>query len=106
MDTISPVIADAFRLLHTDLYGHLDMAEFLASKSAGWRDGDIEAARNLIPDLVVVIRGLLVEHEAQPDGQCRLCSSAWPCPVVTTIHALVKDPQREFVAILRRANDE
>lgn len=57
MDTISPVVVDAFRLPHTDLYGHLDMAEFLASKAAGWHDGDIEAARNLIPDLVVSFEG-------------------------------------------------
>jgi hypothetical protein len=106
MHTISPVVADAFRLLHTDLYGHLDMAEFLATKQDSWHGADVEAARKLIPDLVVVIRGLLIEHEAQPNGQCRLCSSAWPCPVVTTIHALVKDADREFVAILRRANDE
>jgi len=25
---------------------------------------------------------------------------------LTTIHALVKDPDREFAAILRRANDD
>lgn len=106
MEVVSPVVADAFRLLHRDLYGHLDMAEFLANKVDRWHRDDVEAARKLIPDLVVVIRGLLVEHEPQPDGQCLLCSSAWPCTVVATIHALVKDPDREFVAILRRANDQ
>ncbi len=30
--------------------------------------------------------------------------AGWFCPVVTTIHALVKTPHREFAAILRRAN--
>lgn len=32
MDTISPVVADAFHLLRADLCGHLDKAEFLALK--------------------------------------------------------------------------
>ncbi len=104
MDTISPVLADAFRLLHSDLYGHLDEAEFLALKCCEWSQQDVDTARTLIPDLVVVIRGILFEHEAQPSGGCRICSSAWPCPVVTRIHALVKDPNREFVALVRRAN--
>lgn len=104
MDTISPVLADAFRLLHSDLYGHLDEAEFLALKCCEWSQQDVDTARTLIPDLVVVIRGILFEHEAQPSGDCRICSSAWPCPVVTRIHALVKDPNREFVALVRRAN--
>jgi hypothetical protein len=68
----------------------------------------MDTARKLIPDLVVVIRGMLIEHEPQPSGGCRVCSAAWPCPVVTRIHALVKDPGREFVALLRRRanNDE
>ena len=106
MDTISPVLADAFHLLCTDLYDHLGEAEFLASKAREWCCEDIDSARKLIPDLVVVIRGLLLEHQAQPSGDCRICPSAWPCPVVTTIHALVKDPDREFVALVRRANDD
>ena len=39
MDTISPVVADAFHLLHRDLYGHLDEAEFLALKCCEWSAG-------------------------------------------------------------------
>ena len=54
MDTISPVVADAFRLLHNDLYGHLDEAEFLALKCREWSQQDADTARTLIPDLVVV----------------------------------------------------
>ena len=80
MDTISPVLADAFQLLCTDLYDHLGEAEFLASKAREWSCEDIDSARKLIPDLVVVIRGLLLEHQAQPSGGCRICPSAWPCP--------------------------
>jgi hypothetical protein len=106
MDTISPVVADAFRLLLMDLYGHLDEAEFLAEKGGEWSDQDSETARKLIPDLVIVIRGLLAEHDAQASGHCRICTSAaWPCPVVTTIHGLVKDPHRQFVSLVHRAND-
>jgi hypothetical protein len=61
MDTISPVVADAYRLLHSDLYGHLDEAEFLALKYRQWSQQDSDAARESIPDLVVVIRGVLIE---------------------------------------------
>jgi hypothetical protein len=106
MDPISPARTDAFDLLCTDLDHHLSETESLASKANEWSWDDIDVARKLIPDPVVVIRGLLIEHGAQPSGECRVCSSAWPCPVVTTIHALVKDPDRQFVALVRRANDE
>lgn len=106
MDTISPVHADAFRLLLGDLYAHLCEAEDLVSKTDEWSDEDIESVRRLIPDLLVTIRGLLVEHEVTSSGNCRTCPSVWPCPVVRTIHALVKDPDRAFVAILSRAHDD
>ncbi|HEY3895301.1 MAG TPA: hypothetical protein VGL88_08045 [Pseudonocardiaceae bacterium] len=106
MDTISPVHADAFRLLLMDLYTHLCEAEDLASKIDGWSEEDLASVRRLIPDLLVAIRGLLVAHEITPSGNCRTCPSPWPCPVVRTLHALVKGPDREFVAILRRANED
>ncbi|MGH3697228.1 MAG: hypothetical protein ACRDRX_25140 [Pseudonocardiaceae bacterium] len=105
MDTISPVHADAFRLLLADLYTHLCEAEELASRTGKWSAEDIDSVRRLIPDLLVMIRGLLIEHEVTPTGNCQTCASAWPCPVVTTIHAQVKDPEREFAAIIYRAND-
>ena len=106
MDTISPVHADAFRLLLIDLHEHLCEAEDLASKIDEWSDEEMDSLRRLIPDLLVAIRGLLVAHEMTPSGNCRTCLSPWPCPVVTTLHALIKDPDREFAAILRRANDD
>jgi hypothetical protein len=106
MDPISPVVADAFYLVRMDLYAHLSEAESLAIKDDEWSSEDIDTARKLIPDLVVVIRGLLMEHQMAPNGECRICSSTWPCPVVTTIHALVKNPDREFVALVRRANGD
>ncbi|MCA1671745.1 MAG: hypothetical protein LC799_05925 [Actinobacteria bacterium] len=103
MSTLSPALADAFALLGDDLYGHLDEAEALASQVAEWSDDDTVRAHELIDDLVRLIRGLLIEHQLQPSNDCRICTSAWPCPVVTTIHAVVKDPQRQFVALVRRA---
>jgi hypothetical protein len=106
MDTISPALSDALRLLRTDLCTHLDEAEFLATKYDDWSEQDMKTARALIPDLVLVIRGLLREHGAKASGGCRICASAWPCPVVTSIHALVKDPEGQFVALVRRARDD
>lgn len=106
MDTISPVHADAFRLLLTDLQEHLCEAEDLANKIDEWSDEEMDSLRRLIPDLLVAIRGLLIEHKVTPSGTCRTCLSRWPCSVVTTLHALVKDPEREFTAILRRVHEE
>lgn len=103
MDTISPVLVNAFQLLQEDLYGHLDDAECLATKLDEWSDQDINTARELIPALVIVIRGVLIEHEVQDSGECQTCSSAFPCPVVTAIHSLLKDPEYELVALARRA---
>lgn len=105
MDTISPVHADAFRLLLTSLQEHLCEAENLASKIDEWSDEEADSVRRLIPDLLVALRGLLIEHKVTPTGDCRTCPSPWPCPVVITIHALVKDPDREFAAILQRAHE-
>jgi hypothetical protein len=85
---------------------HLHEAEYLAEQDDEWSAADGETVRKLIGDLVLVIRGFLVEHRARSGGDCRICTSAWPCPVVTTIHAVVKDPQRQFVALVLRARDE
>ncbi|MGH3834256.1 MAG: hypothetical protein ACRDSF_00920 [Pseudonocardiaceae bacterium] len=106
MSTPSPALAEAGDLLHDDLYVHLHEAEYLAEQDNEWSAADMETARNLIGDLVLVIRGLLIEHRPQSSGNCRICTSAWPCPVVTTIHATVKDPRRQFVALVLRARDD
>jgi hypothetical protein len=105
MGTLSPAVADAFGLLRMDLYRHLDEAEFLALKYQEWTEDDAENARALIPDLVFVIRGLLINHKVRPDGDCQTCASVWPCPVVTLIHGMVKDPERQYVALIRQADD-
>jgi len=105
MSTLSPIVADAFSLLRMNLNQHLDEAELLACKGYEWTEEDRDTARRLIPDLVLVIRGLLLDHQARPDDTCRTCTSAWPCPVVTVIHGLLKDPQRQFVALVLRANE-
>ncbi len=106
MSTLSPALADAGHLLHEDLYVHLHEAEYLAEQDDEWSAGDMATARKLIGDLVLVIRGLLGQHRLQGSGDCRTCTSAWPCPAVTTIHAFLKDPQRQFVALVHRASDD
>ena len=68
MDTVSPVLADAFHLLLRDHYEHLCEAEDLASKTGEWSGEDIDSVRRLIPDLLVMIRGLLIEHEVTSSG--------------------------------------
>ncbi len=106
MNALSPALADAGHLLHEDLYNHLHEAEYLAEQDGEWSPDDSETARNLIGDLAMVMRRLLSEHRLQSSGNCQTCPSAWPCPVVTTIHATVKDPHRQFTALARRARDD
>jgi hypothetical protein len=105
VSTSSPALTDALGLLAYDLQVHLAEAESLAMQCAEWSAEDINAARELIGDLILMMRGLLIEHERQADGDCRLCTSAWPCPVVTTIHEFVKDPDRQFVTLVQRVRD-
>jgi hypothetical protein len=107
MSTLSPLHADAFALLRQNLYYHLDEADFLALKYDDWSEEDIGHARALIPDLVRVIRGLVVLHEP-PDvshgPNCHACGTPWPCEALETIHRLVKDPEAEFVKLVRIAD--
>lgn len=105
MDTIPPVVADAYDLLETDLYRHIDEAECVAGIRHPWTDQDCDTASKLITDLVLVIRGLLFAHQLQPSGHCPTCASPWPCSVITVIHGLLKDPERQFVALVNRDHD-
>lgn len=106
MSEPSPVLADAFDLLREDLFIHLEEAESLADQDRGWSAEDALRAGTLIGDLVHVVRALLGEHGLDPDGDCQICASAWPCLVVETIHTFLKDPQRQFVALVTRARDD
>lgn len=104
MDLLPPIFADAFDLLRNDLYCYLDAAELLADKIDRSPDDDVYAAGLLIPDLVSVIRRVLGEHQGPPGGECQACRSEWPCPAVTTIHALLSDPRSEFAVLVGRAS--
>lgn len=105
MSTISPAVADAFRLLRADLYGRLDQAEFVAGGWDEWTDREVDTIRELIGDLVFIVRQLLREHEVRDTGDCRICASAWPCRVVTTIHLIATDPERQLAALTQRVAD-
>jgi hypothetical protein len=103
--TLPPVFADAFRLPREDLCNHLEEADSLANQDNEWSTADSETVRELINDLLLVIRGLMFEHKLQTNGDCRTCAAVWPCPMITSIHAFVKDPERQFVTLAHRARD-
>ncbi|HET9255514.1 MAG TPA: hypothetical protein VFO16_09960 [Pseudonocardiaceae bacterium] len=106
MSALSAAQADAFALLREDICEHLERAESLAFQDNDWSAEDIATARDLIGDLVLGIRGLMIEHESRGDGECRTCASAWPCSVIVTIHGFVKDPEGQFVILARRNRGE
>jgi hypothetical protein len=93
MATIRPPVAVAFRLSQTDLERHLAQVELLAV-SWEWTDHDVHTARQLTWGLVAILQRLLRKHGLQANGEYLICPSGWPCPVVTTIHAPVKDFER------------
>jgi hypothetical protein len=101
---ISPVEAEAFRLLRDDLYQHLLEAEYLATQNDTWSEEQAERAHEVIPDLVTVIRGLVVMHEGPEE--CTTCHKPWPCVQFATIHQLVKDPDRLFGKLLTARREE
>ncbi len=103
MSEIPRAQVDANRLLHIDLYDYLDEAEGLASKYMTWGADDIDHARSMIPELVLIVRGMVVKHESDDGGQCAACAVPWPCDIVGTVHRLVTDPLSSFTAILRDA---
>lgn len=106
MEELSPIQRDAYRLVHQDLYKHLDYAEFLAAKVETWSEEDVALARELIPDLVTVIRGIAALHRPPESelNRCRSCHVPWPCTPVITIYELLKDPDRQFVKLVERAD--
>jgi hypothetical protein len=103
MSSLSPIRADAFALLREDICVHLEEAESLASQDDDWSAEDMANARQLINDLVLGIRGLMIEHELKSNGDCSTCASLWPCTVIVTIHGFVKDPEGQFVALANRS---
>lgn len=106
MDTISPAVSDAFRLLRTDLYRHLDEADFHAGSWTDWSPQDMNTARQLIWDLVRIVRQLLREHTVQDTGYCRTCTTTWPCDVVSTIHALLMGQEHQLTGCAHRTGDD
>jgi hypothetical protein len=102
METVPPALAEAHRLLRSHLLGHLDAAEFFGRQDE-WDEAETDLAHRIIDDLVTVIRGLLVGHESTETGACRKCGQQYPCDLVQTLHNLIKDPQHEFVRILRES---
>jgi len=105
MNTLSPVVDDALRLLRQDLYLHLDNAEFLATGYDEWADEEVQTACTLIQDLVTVISGVLALNETPERGRCRVCDGIWPCKAFETVHRLLKDPDKEFVKIINRRDE-
>lgn len=93
--------ADTVGLVFYDLVEHLDEAEFLARKCTPWSAEDAASARTLIDGLVTTIRGLVVLHGDPSTPRCGLCDTEWPCATLATIHGLIKDPDGEFVKLMR-----
>ncbi|GAA1988968.1 hypothetical protein [Amycolatopsis minnesotensis] len=98
MTTLSPAVAEAYKLLRMQIYELIDSAEFLALKDV-WSEDDHESLRQLIPDLLQVIRAVWHRHEPNWTGTCRFCLREWPCATARLIHREVIDPENYFIRI-------
>ncbi|RZS40959.1 hypothetical protein EV193_103277 [Herbihabitans rhizosphaerae] len=96
MSKTPSVADDAVVLLCADIYGHLDEMEFVAGGST---DPLLAGA---VRSAVLVLRGLVAEHGTLRDATCWACGGEWPCRVFSTVHGLIKNPDGEYVALLRR----
>jgi hypothetical protein len=105
MTSVGAVRAEAFDLLRQDLYAYLDESESLVENLETSGNEVIASAGKLIPDLTTVIRGVLADHKNDEAGKCHACQAEWPCQSVRTIHALVTDPEREFLNIVERGRE-
>ncbi|XVS63046.1 hypothetical protein ACQPYE_33030 [Actinosynnema sp. CA-299493] len=89
---ISAALARAHHLLNQDMLGYLDTVELLTDE----HDTDDETvravARTEVPRLVAALRATLATHKADASGQCPTCRTAWPCAVIDSAHAYLKDP--------------
>jgi hypothetical protein len=94
MTAISPAHAHAFWLLRNEIYTQLDEAEFVSAEFA-------ESARELICDLVTVIRAVVAQHKDDAEGHCLFCHHIWPCLSIGSIHQIMQDPEREFAKLMR-----
>ena len=102
MDASTAVLTDAAKLLHQDLYAHLDCVEYLAEEDE-WSDDQVDLVREVICELSTVVRHVIAGHKVSDAGMCLGCERAWPCQVVVTTHYLVKHPEHHFVRLVRAA---
>lgn len=106
MDKSSPVIVDALDLLQVNLYEHIDGAEHLATKTTEWSEEDIAKARQLIPEILDVIRAVVFLHrKATPADTCGVCCTPWPCRSYELLHELLKNPHRSFIELRQQFID-
>lgn len=96
MSTISPALNRAFWLLCNEIYERLDAAEHLGDDTIEWTVADAENARDVIGDLIELVRSVVVEHQAGPDGECPCCLQRWPCRTVALVYQVATDPARRI----------
>jgi hypothetical protein len=72
------------------MYTQLDEAEFVS-------EGFDESARELIGDLVTVIRTVVAQQKEDPQGHCQFCHHTFS---IGSIYQTMHHPEREFVKLL------
>ena len=93
---ISAALARAHHLLTQDMLGYLDTVELLTTEHDTDDETVLAVARTEVPRLVAALRATLTTHKADAAGQCLTCCTAWPCAVIDSAHAYLKDPDSVY----------
>jgi hypothetical protein len=104
VDKTLALLAEAYHLAQQDLYHHLEEAEYLAEDD-DWTEEQAGLVRDLVPELVMIIRSVISAHRSDNAGHCLTCELPWPCQVLATVHSLVKHPDHHFVQLVRQSNE-
>ncbi|MFJ6672568.1 hypothetical protein ACIQMJ_15785 [Actinosynnema sp. NPDC091369] len=95
---ISAALARAHHLLNQDMLGYLDTVELLTNEHDTDDETVLAVARTEVPRLVAALRATLATHKADASGDCPACRTAWPCAVIDSGHAYLKDPDSIYSA--------
>jgi hypothetical protein len=101
METISPVVIEAYKRQTISINRYFDDTEYLADLD-NWSEDEVDSLRKVIGEMSLIIRGMLIGHESAETGRCRLCDIPWPCTITEQVYASVKDPEKVFYTILKQ----
>lgn len=107
LEELNPAQSDAYNLLRQKMLTCLECVDDAVTPENHYDNEVVLAvAHNEIPRLIIALRGVVKDHKADANGRCQSCGyrkigdsfepTLWPCPVVNSVHAYVREPERFY----------